>query len=1010
MAGLQGRTFGGYELADQLGGGGMAEVYRTRPGRPGARVMAVKVIHPEFAQQPGFRARFDAIVQAATRLNHPHILPLVASGEQAGALYLVFPYVEGGTLRDWLASGKRLGTHDVAPFFRQLCEAASYAHSQGVVHGNIKPGNIFLHEGRHILLGDFGRLWDTSEMDMTHAGPGVEAVAYMAPEATGQSGDQRSDIYSLGAVLFAGLSGRPPFSGNTPFEMLSQHARQPVPRLASAAPSAGPGVSRLDEVIDRAMAKAPEQRYPSALALAQAIEMRVRSDPAARDIVSGPAAPGGAAAPGARPYDGALPPTPAAPGGSSGPVFPPLGVMGAAVGVVGSLGARIGFAPLSGALNVDPGMEQGRVGVVSGNLGGRASGPVGGAGEVAQLPTTALPAQAGAPRVGPPLMVRGVAPGALSAMPELPTQQVPSPNGAFAPGAPARPGSGPVGGPVGSPPLAPAPNSGPRGMYAPPAAPGAPVLNSAPAFGGPYPPAAQTPNAWAQAPLPPAPPATPSPVPSAMPGPPSPPGSNGLSDDWFGIDVEGVPTPLTPSIQPPLSPDSYGSGGLNGSNGYDSYDGTTGSSGWSEDGRPFSPTRLGLPRLSTPELGHMPPSWREIISGPLSPGSSYGDSSNPSDGGSTPGSTPSARYGASYGASRGGSTPSRWDDSAPSDAWTGERGYPSESSQWISQPGHWSGSGEWVSEAREARGGRRRPANGRYESDAYPSARSNPSRWGDSRADSRGYAAGYTDASAAYSAYGPATDEREYDPSRSYSAYRGGGAGRNGSRDDTSYTGAEAAPQRGGRSPRRMPDPYDAFADGGDSDSYGASSAYMPLPASRQERGARVPVPAARRRPPARRLGPVVFCLILLLVGSAGAVVVFRPQICGSRCVSAHNLLMRELSKIGIGHGQPIAAAAPLTTTPAAVTIQVAAGGAATATLTVSNTAASASAWTATSPLAWLTVAPATGTMPASGNGKITLTAKPGASIAPKTYSTTIVFTVNGASLTVPVTITVTAH
>src|SRR6516162_8203967 len=103
MAGLQGRVLGGYQLAAQLSSGGVAEVYRATPTQPGGREAIVKVIYPEFARQGGFRSRFDQVVQIARRLNHPHILPLVASGEQNGYLYIVTPFVAAGTLRDWIA-------------------------------------------------------------------------------------------------------------------------------------------------------------------------------------------------------------------------------------------------------------------------------------------------------------------------------------------------------------------------------------------------------------------------------------------------------------------------------------------------------------------------------------------------------------------------------------------------------------------------------------------------------------------------------------------------------------------------------------------------------------------------------------------------------------------------------------------------------------------------------------------------------------------------------------------
>src|SRR5579884_3568805 len=183
MAGLQGRVFGGYQLAEQLPSGGIAEVYRARPSKPGGREVVVKVIYPEFARQPGFLPKFRGIVESCGKLkSHPHILPLLANGEEGGYLYLVTPFVADGTLKDWLYRGGRMGAGDVGPFFRQLCDALSYAHSLGVVHGNIKPSNVYLYEGRHVMLGDFGLLWDVGHLDMEQAGSGMEVVEYLAPE------------------------------------------------------------------------------------------------------------------------------------------------------------------------------------------------------------------------------------------------------------------------------------------------------------------------------------------------------------------------------------------------------------------------------------------------------------------------------------------------------------------------------------------------------------------------------------------------------------------------------------------------------------------------------------------------------------------------------------------------------------------------------------------------------------------------------------------------------------
>ena len=276
MAGLQGKIFSGYQLAEQVNGGGIAEVYRAHPKNPGGREAIVKVIHPEFAQQKGFLPHFREIVKLSTRLaNHPHILPLLASGEEGGYLYLVTPYVAAGTLKDWIARGQRLGISDTAPFFRQLCDALGYAHSLDIVHSNIKPSNIFLFEGRHVLLGDFGRLWDISmlrefaQMDVAHS---AEAVEYLAPEVASGRATHLSDIYSVGAVLAAAITGQAPFRGATLGEMLSAHERQPAPHLQQISPGLSPAMLTLDPVTQRALAKRPEERFPSAAALSLAIE------------------------------------------------------------------------------------------------------------------------------------------------------------------------------------------------------------------------------------------------------------------------------------------------------------------------------------------------------------------------------------------------------------------------------------------------------------------------------------------------------------------------------------------------------------------------------------------------------------------------------------------------------------------------------------------------------------------------------------------------------------------
>jgi serine/threonine protein kinase len=273
MTGLQGRTFGGYQLLAPIGAGGVAEAYRAMPLQGSGREVVVKVIHPTFAQQPAFQARFQQAVQKSALLaNHAHVLPVLASGEDNGYFYLVTPYVTDGTLRDWIARGWRLGPPDVGPFFRQLSNGLAYAHSRGVVHENLKPNNIFLFEGRHVLLADFGMLWDIAQIDPQFSGPASEAVEFLAPEAFNKVVSPAADMYSLGAVLFTTLTGRAPFRGPTPGAVYAAHMNQPVPPLAAVEPGLHRQLQALDAVIQRAMAKRPEERYPTPMLFADAVD------------------------------------------------------------------------------------------------------------------------------------------------------------------------------------------------------------------------------------------------------------------------------------------------------------------------------------------------------------------------------------------------------------------------------------------------------------------------------------------------------------------------------------------------------------------------------------------------------------------------------------------------------------------------------------------------------------------------------------------------------------------
>lgn len=271
MAGAQGpgRMLGAYHLGPFLGAGPIGDVFRAQSGADG-REFAVKVLRPPLANNASVRQRFLAINATVAQLDHPHILPLEFSGEQGQQIFAVTPLVAQGSLMGRLASG-RLSPKDIAPLFGQICDALHYVHSQGMTHGNLKPANILLYEGKHCMVGDFGQLWQVAEVDLTQTGVGTEAVLYMAPEQMEGYVDIRSDIYSLGAMLFHALTGSPPFTGKTPFEVLSRHQRQPIPSLQQASPPLPPGAMVFDEILRMALAKDPNSRFQTPLAMARAI-------------------------------------------------------------------------------------------------------------------------------------------------------------------------------------------------------------------------------------------------------------------------------------------------------------------------------------------------------------------------------------------------------------------------------------------------------------------------------------------------------------------------------------------------------------------------------------------------------------------------------------------------------------------------------------------------------------------------------------------------------------------
>jgi tetratricopeptide (TPR) repeat protein/tRNA A-37 threonylcarbamoyl transferase component Bud32 len=261
-----------YTIVREIGAGGMATVYLAEDVKHHRRV-AVKVLRPELAATLG-PARFLREIEIAAQLQHPHILPLLDSGEAEGFLYYVMPFIEGESLRDRLSQKGELPVPEAARLLRDVADALSYAHTRGVVHRDIKPDNVML-SGRHALVVDFGVAKAVSEatgrQTLTTLGVALGTPAYMAPEqaAADPHVDHRADIYALGALGYELLTGRPPFTGLTPQQVLAAQVTEipkPVTEQRAACPPA------LAETIMRCLAKRPADRWQSAEEVVERLE------------------------------------------------------------------------------------------------------------------------------------------------------------------------------------------------------------------------------------------------------------------------------------------------------------------------------------------------------------------------------------------------------------------------------------------------------------------------------------------------------------------------------------------------------------------------------------------------------------------------------------------------------------------------------------------------------------------------------------------------------------------
>ncbi|MCA9936423.1 MAG: protein kinase, partial [Anaerolineales bacterium] len=274
---LEGIVLGGkYKIIRRLGRGGMAEVYLAHQENLG-RDVAIKLMHAFLVSEEDFLNRFKREARAMAAMNHPNIVGVYdfdVYGENT--YYLVMEYISGGTLKDKLQelakNEERLPLETAVQIGIEVASALDYAHHRSMIHRDVKPANIMLNDQGHAILTDFGivKLVGGQSMAYTATGALIGTPAYMSPEqALGKPGDARSDIYSLGALLFQMVTGRLPFDADTPLAIVMQHVNDPVPIPATFNPDVPLG---LQDVVLKALAKNPDDRYQSAGELVAALQ------------------------------------------------------------------------------------------------------------------------------------------------------------------------------------------------------------------------------------------------------------------------------------------------------------------------------------------------------------------------------------------------------------------------------------------------------------------------------------------------------------------------------------------------------------------------------------------------------------------------------------------------------------------------------------------------------------------------------------------------------------------
>ncbi len=292
-----GAEFAGYRLESLIGHGGMSIVYRAEHIRLG-RTVALKLLSPQLSEDESFRERFERESRLAASLDHPNIIPIYEAGDRDGVFYIAMRYVAGADLKTRLKESGPLEPDNAASFVAQVAAALEAAHAKGLIHRDVKPGNVLIASGAgpggadHVYLSDFGIAKHTASVGLTRTGMFVGTADYASPEQIeGKQLDGRADVYGLGCVVYEALTAERAYEKDSEVGMMYAHLLEEAPRVTAKRPELPP---EIDSVVAKAMAKSRDDRYatPTELALAVDQALHAGTGPQAAETVlaGGPAA------------------------------------------------------------------------------------------------------------------------------------------------------------------------------------------------------------------------------------------------------------------------------------------------------------------------------------------------------------------------------------------------------------------------------------------------------------------------------------------------------------------------------------------------------------------------------------------------------------------------------------------------------------------------------------------------------------------------------------------------